>query len=221
MEDLFFFDIETCGQYRDYNTFLLEDPRGSELFRKKFIKNEWDKKYESIDKAYLENASIISSYGRICCISFGYMDMNKEKRISSYWGPDEKNIVNSFNEWLKKIERKKFKLCGFRILYFDIPWILHKLHKYDIIPADIIYPYSKKPWDMRIVDLADDWKGKFAWNGTFDESLYELGLPSPKDEINGSEVHRYYHDGMYDTIKKYCKKDVASCIDMAEKMYVF
>jgi hypothetical protein len=38
-------------------------------------------------------------------------------------------IVNDFNELLKKVEKKNFNLCGFRIINFDIPWILHKLFK--------------------------------------------------------------------------------------------
>ena len=36
--ELFFFDIETCGEYKDYDTFLLEDERGAKLFESKYIK---------------------------------------------------------------------------------------------------------------------------------------------------------------------------------------
>jgi predicted PolB exonuclease-like 3'-5' exonuclease len=217
--DLFMFDIETCGEYPDYNTFLLEDERGAKLFESKFKKMSWESKYENVETAYLETAGIISTYGKICCISFGYIDNNGDKQIRSYYGKDERYIVESFNNLLKKIEKKDFSLSGFRILYFDIVWILHKLHKYGITPANIINIYNKKPWELRIVDIADDWKSKFAWAFSFDELAYELGINSPKENMNGSEVHKYYHDGRLEDIKKYCEMDVDVSIEVAKKIY--
>lgn len=216
--DLFHFDIETCGQYKDYDSFLDSDERGARLFMSKYEKMNWNEKYSDINEAYLENAGIISTYGKICCISFGY-ESNGEKQIRSFYGDDEKEIVESFNNLLKKIEAKSFNLCGFRINYFDIPWVLHKLHKYEIEPANMIYLYDKKPWDLRVVDMSDDWKSKFAWSFSFDEMCYELGVKSPKDIINGSDVHKYYWSGKIEAIKTYCEKDVSSSIDASKKLY--
>ena len=217
--ELFNFDIETAGLYPDFNTFQQEDKRGSSLFQSKFNKMDWQSKYKDINEAYLNNAGIISTYGRIVCISFGFLDNDGNKKISSFYGEDEKDIVNSFNDLLKKIEQKNFNLSGFRIVHFDIPWILHKLHKYEIEPANIIYSYDKKPWDMRITDLSDDWRGKFAWAFSFDEMCYELGIPSPKDDMDGSLVHEYFWSGRIEEVKTYCEKDVSSSIDCGVKLY--
>ena len=217
--ELFHFDIETSGQYKDYETFLLEDERGAKLFESKYKKLGWEEKYSSIDEAYLENAGIVSTYGKIVCISFGFIDNYGESKISSFYGDNEEEIVNNFNELLKKIERKNFSLSGFRVNYFDIPWVLHKLHKYGIEPASIIYLYDKKPWDVRVVDMADDWKQKFAWAFSFDELCYELGVVSPKDLINGSDVHKYYWSGRVEDIKTYCEKDVEASIEVSKKLY--
>jgi predicted PolB exonuclease-like 3'-5' exonuclease len=217
--ELFHFDIEVAGEYPDYNTFLLEDERGAKLFESKFKKMGWESKYENVETAYLESAGIISTYGKICCISFGYVDDSGSKQIKSFYGEDERDIVNKFNELLKKIETKAFNLSGFRVNYFDIPYILHKLHKYGIKPANIIYLYDKKPWDARIVDIADDWKQKFAWAFSFDEVCYELGISSPKENMNGSEVHKYYWEGKLEDIKNYCESDVSSSIDVGNILY--
>lgn len=217
--ELFHFDIETCGQYKDYDSFLDNDERGAKLFSSKYEKMNWNEKYTNINEAYIENAGIISTYGKICCISFGYIDSNEQKQIRSFYGDDEKDIVDSFNNLLKKIEQKNFSLSGFRINHFDIPWVLHKLHKYEIEPANIIYLYDKKPWDVRVVDLSDDWKQKFAWSFSFDEMCYELGVKSPKDSMNGSMVHKYYYQGKIEMIKEYCEKDVSSSIDASKKLY--
>ena len=219
MRELFFFDIETVGNYPTLEDLRSSNQREFELFEKKFHKMKWDEKYDSMDEAYLNNAGIISTFGKIVCISCGYKDNNGEMRISSIYGDDEKDIVDRFNQYLKKIELKNFDLSGFRILYFDIPWVIHKLHKYDIIPADIISHYQKKPWEMRITDLSDDWKFKFAWSPSFDEVVYELGLKSPKSFMNGSDVHVEYHKGNLEMIKDYCEEDVRASIEVADKMY--
>jgi len=213
------FDIETVGEYPDFESFRISDERGSNLFESKFKKMKWDEKYDSLNDAYIDNAGIISTYGKIVCISFGYMDNNGEKKISSFFGDDEKDIVESFNNLLKKIETKNFNLSGFRILYFDIVWLLRKLNKYKIEPANIIYTHDKKPWEMRVVDMSDDWKGKFAWSNNFDELAYELGIESPKDDMNGSEVHKTYWNGELYKVKEYCEKDVSVCIDISKIIY--
>lgn len=217
--ELFHFDIESCGQYRDYNEFKHNDERGAKLFEGKWTRMGWDKKYP-VDESYSDQCGIISTYGRICCISCGYLGEDGNKLIKSFYGTDEKEIVNDFNELLKKIEKKSFKISGFRINHFDIPWVLHKLHKYGIKPAAIIDPYDKKPWDMRIVDMADDWKQKFAYSYSFDEMCYELGVDSPKVSFDGSQVHDAYWRGDLESIKEYCEKDVSASIEAAERIYL-
>lgn len=217
--ELFHFDIETAGQWRDFDEFVENDKRGSDLFKSKWDRMRWSEKYSSLNEAYLDNSGIISAYGRIVCISFGYIDNDGQKRISSFYGEDEREIVESFNNLLQKIEKKTFNLSGFRINHFDIPWVLHKCHKYGIKPANIIYVYDKKPWDMRITDMSDDWRQKFAWAFSFDEMCYELGVDSPKQEMNGSEVHKCFWNGELDKIKRYCESDVSASIDVSLKLY--
>lgn len=213
------FDIETVAQYPNFEEFKMMDIRGAKLFESKYHKMKWDEKYDSINDAYCDNAGIISTYGKIVCISFGYLDSNGEKQIRSFYGDDERDIVNSFNELLKKIEKKNFNLAGFRILYFDIVWIFRKLIKYGIEPANIICIYDKKPWEIRITDISDDWKGKFAWMNSFDELSYELGLESPKSNLNGSEVHHTYWAGGIERVKDYCEKDVDVSIEISKIIY--
>jgi 3'-5' exonuclease len=218
-KDLFMFDIETAGNHPDWETFKSNDPRGAKLFENKYGKMNWEEKYDSIEQAYSDNAGIISTYGKIICISFGFLDEAGEKKIRSFYGNDERDIVESFNNLIKKIEKKNFNLSGFRIAHFDLPWILHKLHKYSIEPANMIYMYDKKPWEMRITDISDDWKGKFAWAFSFDELAYELNINSPKDTMNGSNVHQYYWSGKIEKIREYCERDVSASIDAGLLIY--
>ena len=95
--ELFHFDIETCGEHKDYDTFLDTEQIWLKRFAGKYEKMNWSDKYKDINEAYLENAGIISTYGKIVCISFGFIDNGGVSKISSYYGDNEEDIVNSFN----------------------------------------------------------------------------------------------------------------------------
>jgi predicted PolB exonuclease-like 3'-5' exonuclease len=215
--EYFFFDIETVGSYENFEQFKLNDQKGSELFESKYNK-VWKDQF-SIEEAYINNAGIISTYGKIVCISYGYIQNDGNFFIRSIYDDNEQDIITKFNKVLEKVQTKSFNLSGFRVMYFDIPWFLHKCHKWRIKPAEIISTYKTKPWDMRISDLADDWKGKFAWSYTFDEMIYELDLQSPKDKMSGSDVHQRYWNGELKDIVEYCEKDVISCIESSKIIY--
>lgn len=217
--ELIHFDIETVGEHPNFKTFKEKDERGSNLFKGKYDVMKWEEKYGSIEKAYLENAGIVSPYGKIVCISTAMIKDDGTIGTKSYYGDNEKNIVNSFNELVKKVEKKMFNLSGFRIKYFDIPWVLHKLHKYGIEPANMIYAYDKKPWEMRLTDMSDDWRQRFAWYFSFDEMCYELGVESPKKDLSGSGVHKAYWSGDIEKVKDYCEKDVIASVQCGEKIY--
>ena len=72
---------------------------------------------------------------------------------------------------------------------------------------------------MRIIDISEDWRSKFAWAFSFDELAYELDIKSPKDNMNGSMVHKYYYEGKIEMIKEYCEKDVLASIEASLKIY--
>lgn len=221
MRDLFHFDIETCGSYPNFTEFKLNDQIGSELFEKKYEKMKWSEKYGSIEQAYLEQAGVISTFGRICCISYGFKHEDNS-RITSSYGTDEEKILIDFKEVLERVEKKNYDICGFRIWYFDIPFILHKMHRHDITPPEILRIYDKKPWETRVRDISEDWRQKFAWSFSFDEVCYELGIESPKQDMNGSMVHEMFwsHDpNNMEMIKTYCESDVRASIDVENKIY--
>lgn len=222
-KNLFYFDIETVGQYRSLTEFELADERGANLFKKKFDKNPFmSDRHQSVYQGYLEYSPIFSTFGKIVCISFGYFHDKNEQgyTISSIQYDNEEEIVIEFNKLLDKVGRKGMYLSGYRITSFDIPWVLHKLNRYNVTPSKLIDIYGTKPWDNKIVDLADEWKQKFKYYNTFDEVAYELGVDSPKDDIDGSMVHNvYWNEGNLSRIKTYCEKDVYASMMVGKKMF--
>ena len=99
--ELFFFDIETVGNYKNYQEFETLDYKGSSLFRKKYEKMKWDET-QTIDDAYINNSGIISTYGKIVCISFGYI-----KNDGSYENISNTQAFNAHDE-LYKYAKKYF-----------------------------------------------------------------------------------------------------------------
>ncbi len=218
--NLFYFDIETVPQYENLDSFQNNDPIGYDIFQKRYFKMKWDEKYQSMDLAYIEQGGLSSLFGKICCISFGFINDKGEIILKSFYGEDEKKIVSSFNDTLLKIETRDFKLSGFYINIFDIPFILHKIHKYGIIPSELITLHNKKPWEYRIVDIAEDWKLKSNIFPSMEEICYELGIKC-KTTLKASDVRECFYKGDYEIIKRYCEEDIVSTINISKKIYKF
>jgi hypothetical protein len=69
---------------------------------------------------------------------------------------------------------------------------------------------GKKPWEINHLDTMELWKFGDYKNYT---SLHLLStifsIPSPKDDMEGSDVHRvYWKDQDLKRIETYCQKDV-------------
>jgi len=45
-----------------------------------------------------------------------------------------------------------------------------------------------------------------------------LGIDSPKEDINGAEVHSTFYAGEIDRIKEYCQRDVITLIQIALRL---
>ena len=83
-----------------------------------------------------------------------------------------------------------------------------------MIINDIELPYKlnlfgKKPWEVPHLDTLELWKfGDYKSYTSLKLLTNVLGIPSPKDDIDGSEVYRvFYEENEIDRIITYCEKD--------------
>jgi hypothetical protein len=69
---------------------------------------------------------------------------------------------------------------------------------------------GKKPWEVSHLDTMELWKfGDYKHYTSLKLLTHVLGIPSPKDDIDGSQVADvYYKDKNVDRIAKYCEQDV-------------
>jgi len=161
-----------------------------------------------------ERAGIYSEFGKIICISVGLI---REKnpfifRLKSFYGKDEKLLLSEFSGMLTKFNRtnKEAVLCAHNGKEFDFPYIARRMIINGLIIPEILDNAGKKPWEIKLLDTMDLWKfGDYKNYTSLDLLTSILGIPTPKDDIDGSMVAGiFYNDDDIKRIVYYCEKDV-------------
>jgi len=208
--NILFLDIETVSQYETYNH-LPEDWR--ELWDLKAGLLLRNKEADTPETIY-DRAGIYAEFGKIICISCGYIQGSGEDRklvLKSFCGDDEVRILNDFAEMLQKWsgEADKF-LCAHNGKEFDYPYICRRMIINSIAIPEALKIAGRKPWEVRHLDTLEMWKfGDYKSFTSLKLLAKVLGIPSPKDDIDGSMVNSvYWNEKDIDRIAHYCQKDV-------------
>jgi hypothetical protein len=69
--------------------------------------------------------------------------------------------------------------------------------------------FGKKPWEVPHLDTLELWKfGDYKTYTSLKLMAHVLGIASPKDDIDGSQVRNvFYEENDIDRIVTYCEKD--------------
>jgi DNA polymerase elongation subunit (family B) len=206
-EDILFLDIETVPCSSSFEEFT---PAMQLL---------WDKKSAVIRKEnqsardVFQKAGIYAEFGKIICISAGMIkDRNPYGfRLKSFFGDDEKAILMGFSDLLERSAKgRELNLCAHNGKEFDYPYIARRMVINGIRIPEILDLAGKKPWEVKLLDTMELWKfGDFKSYTSLDLLSQVLGIPSPKDDIDGSMVaETYWKEHDINRIAKYCEKDV-------------
>jgi uncharacterized protein YprB with RNaseH-like and TPR domain len=207
MNNVLFLDIETVPQKENWS----EVPDiTKELFSKK---TAYQRKEEITPEDFYERAGIWAEFGKIICISVAYftnVTQERNLRVTSFSGDNEKQILIDFKQLLETHFNKPYHvLCAHNGKEFDFPYIARRMIIHQIeLPAKLNL-FGKKPWEVPHLDTMELWKfGDFKHYSSLQLLTSILGIPSPKDDIDGSEVARtYYKDKNLERIVSYCEKD--------------
>jgi predicted PolB exonuclease-like 3'-5' exonuclease len=208
VEDVLFLDIETVPEVQSFD---LLDPRRQSLWEKKSKQFRIDD--QSADEVY-GRAGIYSEFGKIICISVGRIrGINPSTlRLKSFFGNDEKSLLSDFALMLTKFckTNREAILCAHNGKEFDYPFIARRMIINGLILPEILDNSGKKPWEVKLLDTMDLWKFGDYKNYTSLELLTSvLGIPTPKDDIDGSMVAGvFYNEKDTERIVRYCEKDV-------------
>tara|TARA_R110000868_G_scaffold97875_3_gene269258 strand:+ start:18579 stop:19292 length:714 start_codon:yes stop_codon:yes gene_type:complete len=206
LENILFLDIETVP----------EVPYFSDLNETKQAlwehKSQYQRKEDESAEAFYERAGIWAEFGKIVCISVGYFTLKgdiRNFRVTSFYGDEIKILKDFKNLLISHFSETKHLLCAHNGKEFDFPYIARRMI---INKIDIPYKlnlFGKKPWEVPHLDTLELWKfGDYKTYTSLKLLTNVLGIPSPKDDIDGSEVYRvFYEENQIDRIITYCEKD--------------
>lgn len=211
LRNLLFIDIETVPQYSSHDQLPNEWQT---------LWNEKQQIYKNIEGSaaenYLNRAGIFSEFAKVVCISLGYFHYQRELRadvfrIKTFAAENEKQLLMDFAKLIHDyFDADKFQFCGHNIREFDIPFLCRRLMINHIPLPDMLDVSGKKPWELNDIDTLHLWRFGDHKNYTSLKLMAAaLGIPSPKDEIEGKDIcHEYWIKKNLEGIVHYCQKDV-------------
>ena len=212
LENLLLIDIETVSESAEFDTLTAE---WQTLWKEKVQRTL----PEDISAAefYPQRAGVMAEFAKIICISIGIFrkeGSTQQLRLKSFYGDDEKILLQDFIAALHKLEasNNKWSFTGHNIKEFDIPFICRRLIINGLaIPAFLDFQ-NMKPWETNMIDTFQYWRfGDYKQYTSLKLLAAVLGVPSPKDDIDGSEVGNvYWKEKNLERISVYCEKDVVT-----------
>lgn len=207
LKNILFLDIETVPETEKF-TNLSELKK--ELFAKK---TEYQRRTDAIKpEDFYERAGIWAEFGKIICISVAFFTLEKDVeklRITSFYGK-EKQLLLDFGKLLNKhFNQKQHLLCAHNGKEFDFPFIARRMIINSIELPEKLNLFGKKPWEIPHLDTLELWKfGDYKHYTSLQLLTNILGVPSPKEDIDGSMVAKvYYQEKDLKRIVTYCEKD--------------
>jgi DNA polymerase elongation subunit (family B) len=218
--NILFLDIETVPQFPDYNTLPDE------------WKQLWNTKSASLlkyhegqtEESIYPRAGIYAEFGKIICISCGVLQGYGDQRkllLKSFAGDDEKTLLRQFTEMLNKWAGGEPKwLCAHNGKEFDFPYLCRRMVINGLSIPPMLNISGKKPWEVQHLDTLELWKfGDFKSYTSLHLLAHSLGVPTPKDDIDGSMVWEvYWKEKDLSRIVTYCQKDVLTVAQIYLRM---
>ncbi|MFS4466376.1 3'-5' exonuclease [Maribacter sp. 2210JD10-5] len=209
LEHILFLDIETVPEKENFHE--LDDAK-KELWEQK---SRYQRKDDFSPEEFYDRAGIWAEFGRIICISVGYFKINgdtKNFRVTTFHG-DEVQLLKEFKNLLNgHFNQSKHLLCAHNGKEFDYPYIARRMIIHSISLPYKLDLFGKKPWEVPHLDTMDLWKfGDYKHYTSLKLMAHVLGIPSPKEDIDGSMVRDvFYEDKDLERIVTYCELDVVT-----------
>jgi len=226
LHNILFLDIETVSQYPAFENVPEE---WKALWRHKAESLVRDKPALTPDEIY-GRAAIYAEFGKIICISCGLISgSGAEKKISikSFSGDDERMLLDQFSGMLgkwsnpsQKYDSQKY-LCAHNGKDFDFPYLCRRMIIHGLPIPSLLNISGKKPWEITHIDTMELWKfGDYKSFVSLNLLAHVLGIPTPKDDMDGSQVgEAYWSRHELARIVEYCQKDVITVAQVYLRMH--
>ena len=208
VEDLLFFDMECVRSQKEL------DVNSDEfvLFQYKNRNRETGELLPDTEvvELYKKTAALSPVYGKVVCATIGFLK-GTTFHTKSFTG-EEKDILTNLFETLNGERCANKAITGFNHIPFDLNYITLRAAACGVETTlrESANPLGKKEWNMtdKNLDLMLLLKGTGFYNLSLNEVAFLLGVKSPKDDIDGSQVSDVFYSEGVDRIAKYCAKDV-------------
>lgn len=217
LEHILFLDIETVPLYPNFNDM---DETSKQLWEQK---TKYQRKEDFTPEEFYDRAGIWAEFGKIICISVGFFKLKGDAhnfRVTSYHGK-ETEILREFKTLLEThFNKPHHLLCAHNGKEFDFPFIARRMIINGIDIPFKLNLFGKKPWEVPHLDTMELWKfGDYKTYTSLKLMAHVLGIPSPKDDIDGSQVRDvYYEENDMDRIISYCEKDTITVAQILLKL---
>src|ERR1700740_294472 len=210
INNILFLDIETVPLVYDYKQ--LNEPF------KKLWNLKWQYNKEITAEQQYAKAGIYAEFAKVVCICVGFFN-GKEFRIKSFYGEDEKILLEDFKLTLER-HFTGYALCAHNGKEFDFPFMCRRMLVNGISLPEVLQIQGKKPWEITHLDTMELWKfGDYKSYTSLQLLAAIFNIPTPKDDIDGSQVAKvYYEEKNLERIKTYCAKDVVTVARLLQKM---
>ncbi|GGD23297.1 3'-5' exonuclease [Flavobacterium orientale] len=217
LDTILFLDIETVPEEENFQNL---DAERQYLYEQK---TQYQRKDDFSAEEFYDRAGIWAEFGKIICISVGYFVCKgdiRNFRVTSFFG-DEIKILKDFSNLINNhFNQPQHLMCGHNAKEFDFPFIARRMIINGVsIPSKLNF-IGKKPWEVPHLDTLEMWKfGDYKHYTSLRLLTKVLNIPSPKDDIDGSEVgHVFYVEKDIDRIVTYCEKDVIAVAQIFLKL---
>jgi len=228
LEKLLYFDVETVAKYKSLKDMPSDERKIWDSYRNTFEKRVTDESKlvgwnpdgdEYLEELYKQTAGLFPEFGKVCCVSLGFVTNKGEVKLESHCGEDERTILINTRKVFDKVESMDFTLCGQNIKKFDIPFLGKRYFINGLKPPKMFPSHDTKPWDLKLVDTKDVWSFGSYGLSSLDLITTMLGVDSPKNgDVRGDSVNEFYWKGEHKLIGEYCERDVKALIDITQKL---
>ena len=150
----------------------------------------------------LKKLSLSAVTAKIICICYA-VEPPVGCEVQALQG-EEAEIINAF--WKLAADCNLF--VGHNILDFDLRFIYQRSIIHQIKPSRDL-PFARFR-NAPIYDTMQEWSKWGREHASLDSLSKVLGIPSPKENLDGSKVYPFYRAGKLPEIIEYCKRDVES-----------
>ena len=219
IEKVLFIDIETVPAVPGFEEL-------SENWQQLWKHKMQFKAEEGEDAAALyQRAGIYAEFGRIICISAGYIatrNGERQYRVKSFSNASEKELLVQFFEAVTKFTHTgKKMLCAHNGYEFDFPFIARRALVQGVKLPPVFDIAGARPWEMKehFIDTLQLWKfGDYKHYTSLSLLCALFEIPTPKDDIDGSQVAQvYWVENDLDRIVRYCEKDTLAVANLLLK----